>query len=314
MSTIGRLEARTDLLDRLELVRAWLGRRLAVTQRELVNAIGIIDRGIFEVRQVISNDGFLLSLADLLSVRADAVGGRDQKSMVDPLAVRLAEELIDVRFGDFVIGRVALRLNGPCLPVLVLEDEIDSAVPTPSIWILVPQPYLRDLRRPLWVDGQEPFYESLELPAPLDRIRVEDWKSREKDAIPSEKPRFFGDVYPLILSSIVFSRLGACRQEGLPASASPLGLGKISRGEKRSSPPRLPQAQRVDPFHIHHCDHCPLSLTSSGAPPPIGGADLFEASNYRGQTDASKRRTIPTNAAFQTSERSNGTPAAYSRR
>jgi hypothetical protein len=33
-----------------------------------------------------------------------------------------------------------------------------------------------------------------------------------------------------------------------------------------------------------------------------------------GQTDASKRRTIPTNATFQTSERSKGTPAAYSGR
>jgi hypothetical protein len=31
---------------------------------------------------------------------------------------------------------------------------------------------------------------------------------------------------------------------------------------------------------------------------------------YAGQTNASKRKTIPTNAAFQTSERSKGTPAA----
>ena len=37
---------------------------------------------------------------------------------------------------------------------------------------------------------------------------------------------------------------------------------------------------------------------------------FFDASNYTGQTDASKRRTIPTNATFQTSERSKGTPAA----
>ena len=54
-----------------------------MTQCELVDAIGIIDRRIFEVRQVISNDGFLLSFADLLGVRAYAVRGSDQKPMVD---------------------------------------------------------------------------------------------------------------------------------------------------------------------------------------------------------------------------------------
>src|SRR4051812_20045998 len=168
-----------------------------MAERELVDAIGAVDRRIFEVSEMVSNNRFFLGLADLFGVRSDAVGGRHQKPMIDPPSIRLAEKLIDVSFRDFMCWRIALRLNGPYLPVFMLEDEIDSAISTPSVWILFPQPDLRYLRRPLWVLCQEPFDESLELPAPLDRVRIEAFVESRKRRHPLTKPRFRPTFTPL---------------------------------------------------------------------------------------------------------------------
>ena len=70
-------------------------------------------------------------------------------------------------------GRIALGLNGPCLTVLMLEDEIDTAIATPPTWVFIPQPHLGDLGRPLRVGCQKPFYKVLELSAPSVGVSVQ---------------------------------------------------------------------------------------------------------------------------------------------
>jgi hypothetical protein len=93
--------------------------------------------------------------------------------MIDLFAVCFAQELVDIRLRNFVGGRIALCLNSPCLTVLMLEDEVDTAVTPPTAGIIPPEPNLFDLGGPFRICEQEPFNKLLELLAPLFRVGVE---------------------------------------------------------------------------------------------------------------------------------------------
>ena len=152
---------------------ARFGAGFAFGLREFAQVGRIVQRGLLEIGQQKTDDGFVLRIADLLGVRADAVGGGDQQAVLDERPVRFAEEFIDIVFGDVVVGRVALGLHCPVFAVLVAEHQVNAAVRAPALRPFFPQPDLIDLGCPFGIGLEEPFDEVLELLAALERVGVE---------------------------------------------------------------------------------------------------------------------------------------------
>ncbi len=173
LAPVGGLQTVRYRINGFELMVARRGCCFAFGLGEVADIGRVFQRGLFKIGQQEPDDGFVLCVADLLGVVADAVGGGDQQSMLDERPVRFAKEFIDIVFGDVVIGRIALGLHRPVVTVLVAKHQINTAVRPPALRPFVPKPDLLDLRSPFGIGLEEPFDEVLELLAALERIGIE---------------------------------------------------------------------------------------------------------------------------------------------
>ena len=173
LATVGSLQPLHHGGSGFVLVVARFGTSFAFDLRECGKVGGIIQRGFIKVGQQKTHDGFFLRVADLLGIRADAVGGSDQQAVLDLWPVRFAEEFIYIVFGDVVIERIALGLHRPVVAVLVPKHQINAAVRAPASRPFIPQPHLVNLRRPFGISFEEPFDEVLELLAAFERVGIE---------------------------------------------------------------------------------------------------------------------------------------------
>ena len=155
------------------LMFARFGAGFAFGLRKFVQVGRVFQRGFIKVGQQKTDNGFVLCIANLLGIRADAVGGGNQQAVLDEWPVRFAEEFIDIVLGDVVVRRVALGLHRPVVAVLVAEHQINTAVRSPSLRPFLPQPHLFNLGLPFWVVLQEPLNEVFELLAALERVGIE---------------------------------------------------------------------------------------------------------------------------------------------
>lgn len=173
LAPVGALQTLGSRSDGLNLVFPWLGCCAAFALRECGKVGWVIKLGLLEVGQQKTDNGLFLGVADLSGIAADQIRGGDQQAVGYAFAIGLAEEFIDIVFGDVVVGRVALGLHGPVLAVLVAKYQVNPTVRTPAFRPVIPQPDLVDLRGPLGVSLQKPFDEVLELLAPFCGVGIE---------------------------------------------------------------------------------------------------------------------------------------------
>jgi len=61
---------------------------------------------------------------------ADPVSGGNQQTLVDALAVGLAEELVYIVLGDVMIWGITLSLYSPSFTILMLKNKVNTAIDT----------------------------------------------------------------------------------------------------------------------------------------------------------------------------------------
>jgi hypothetical protein len=88
--------------------------------------------------QKIPNDWLFLTIKNFPRICPKTIRCRNQKPMVNMLAIAFAQKLINICLGYFIVRGIAFRLNSPNLFVFVPKNKIDAFVPTPLLRVVVP--------------------------------------------------------------------------------------------------------------------------------------------------------------------------------